>query len=190
MKDFLKVLDSEANAILKAKENIDRLEVEKIIGELLNMKGKLIVKGLGKGGHIGKKLAASFSSMGTTSFFVHAAELFHGDFGMIEKDDVVLLISHRGSTKEVVYAAEKLRLDGNKLIALTASKESKLSLICDYKLNYGWFVEADHLNMAPSNTSTIMLAVGDALMISVSIKKGYTKSDFKTNHPGGSLGAK
>lgn len=190
MNEFLRVLDSEANAILKAKENIDQLEVEKTIEALINIKGKLIVIGLGKGGHIGKKIAASFSSMGTASFFVHAAELYHGDFGMIEKNDLVLLISHSGTTKEVVEAAKKLKQNGNKLIALTAFKDSKLSQISDYKLNYGLIDEADHLNMAPSNSSTIMLVIGDALMISVSIKKGYTKAEFKSNHPGGALGEK
>lgn len=190
MNDFLNVLEQEAKAILQAKDHIDLSEVDKIVDVLLHLKGKFIIVGLGKGGHVGKKMAASFSSMGIPSFFIHATELFHGDFGMVQNNDVILLISHSGTTKEVVEAAKTFKKRGNITIALSSSNTTVLSLTCDYKLNYGISIEADHLNMAPTNSSTVMLAVGDALMVTVSKKKGYSKDDFKTNHPGGALGTK
>lgn len=190
MDEFLKVLDSEAAAILKAKNNLDLKEVDKIINKLLSLRGKFIIVGLGKGGHIGKKIAASFASMGIPSFFIHATELFHGDFGMVQDNDIIMLISHSGTTVEVVNAAKTFKARGNITIALSKNKNTPLSLVCDYKLNYEIENEADHLNMAPSNSSTVMLAIGDALMIATSQKMGYTKTDFKKNHPGGALGEK
>ena len=126
--------------------------------------------------------------MGTSSFFVHATELFHGDFGMITEQDMAVLISHSGETEEVIKAATTLKDRGIKTTALTKSQSSSLSKLCTYQLNYDIHEEADHLNLAPTNSSTVMLAIGDALMSTVSEAKGYTKEDFKKNHPGGSLG--
>jgi arabinose-5-phosphate isomerase len=190
MIDFKTVLENEANAILEAKDNLDNNKVNEIVELLANIKGKLIIVGLGKPGHIGKKLAASFASMGTPSFFVHATELFHGDFGMVQNQDIILLLSHSGTTLEVLEAAKTFKSRGNKLIAITNSDSSPLAMVCDYLLNYGVTQETDHLNMAPSNSSTVMLAIGDALMITVSERRGYRKEDFKMNHPGGALGEK
>lgn len=185
---FNKVMQKESDAILKAIEAIKQDQLELIVDSLIKLEGKLIVIGLGKAGHIGKKLAASFSSMGTSSFFVHATELFHGDFGMITDQDMAILISHSGETEEVVKAAATLKDRGIKTIALTKSQTSSLSKLTNYQLNYNIQEEADHLNLAPTNSSTVMLAIGDALMSTVSEAKGYTKEDFKKNHPGGSLG--
>ncbi|MCU0104109.1 SIS domain-containing protein [Acholeplasma vituli] len=185
---FNTVMQKESNAILKAIEAIKQDQLEFIVDSLIRLEGKLIVIGLGKAGHIGKKLAASFSSMGTSSFFVHATELFHGDFGMITNQDMAILISHSGETEEVIKAAATLKDRGIKTIALTRSQTSSLSKLTSYQLNYDIQEEADHLNLAPTNSSTVMLAIGDALMSTVSEAKGYTKEDFKKNHPGGSLG--
>ena len=185
---FNTVMQKESDAILKAIKAIKQDQLELIMDALIKLEGKLIVIGLGKAGHIGKKLAASFSSMGTPSFFVHATELFHGDFGMITDKDMAILISHSGETEEVIKAAATLKDRGIKTIALTKSQTSSLSKLTSYQLNYDIHEEADHLNLAPTNSSTVMLAIGDALMSTVSEAKGYTKEDFKKNHPGGSLG--
>lgn len=185
---FNKVMQKESDAILKAIEAIKQDQLELIVDSLIKLEGKLIVIGLGKAGHIGKKLAASFSSMGTSSFFVHATELFHGDFGMITDQDMAILILYSGEIEEVVKAAATLKDRGIKTIALTKSQTSSLSKLTNYQLNYNIQEEADHLNLAPTNSSTVMLAIGDALMSTVSEAKGYTKEDFKKNHPGGSLG--
>lgn len=185
---FNTVMQKESDAILKAINAINHAQLEMVVESLLNLKGKLVVIGLGKAGHIGKKIAASFSSMGTSSFFVHATELFHGDFGMITEQDMAVLISHSGETEEVLKAATTLKDRGIITTALTKSNLSSLSKLCTYQLNYDIHEEADHLNLAPTNSSTVMLAIGDALMSTVSEAKGYTKEDFKKNHPGGSLG--
>lgn len=190
VKLFNQVLQKEADAILLASKNLDNNDIVKASNLIIELKGKLLVIALGKSGYIGQKLSASFSSMGTPSFFIHATELFHGDFGRIEKDDLTLMLSHSGETKEVVEAAKVLKNRGNKIISITKSKTSTLSKLSDVSLNYEIEDEADHINMAPTNSSTVSLAIGDALMVLVSKLKNYSASDFQTNHPGGSLGKK
>lgn len=185
---FNDTLMKESNAILAAKANIDSFDVVKAAKLLKQMKGKLIVVGLGKSGYIGQKLAASFSSMGSAAYFLHATELFHGDFGSIEKEDVLLLLSHSGETNEVVMAGKVIKDRGNPIISITNSKTSSLAKLSSVSITYGAFDEADHLNLAPTASSTVMLAIGDALMVLVSELKNYTKPDFLKNHPGGSLG--
>lgn len=188
LKLFNQVLTKEALAIELAINNLSSDEVIGAANLIVNTKGKVIFISLGKGSYISDKLAASYASMGIPSFFVHASELFHGDFGRIEEDDTIILITHSGETKEVVAAAQELKKRNNKLIAITKTSESSLSKLAHYKLNYGIFEEADHLNLAPTSSTTVALAMGDALMVLVSKLKNYRRENFAKNHPGGSLG--
>lgn len=190
VKLFNEVLEKEAQAILTAQSSISPSEVLEAAFLISNLKGKLLMVAIGKGGYVGQKMSASFASMGIPSFYIHATELFHGDFGRIEADDIIILLSHSGETEEVVKAAQVLKERGNKLIAITKSDKTSLAKLADVSLLYGQFPEADHINMAPTSSSTVMLAVGDALMVLVSKLIGYSAVNFKKNHPGGSLGKK
>ncbi len=190
VKLFNEVLEKEAQAILTAQSSISPSEVLEAAFLISNFKGKLLIVAIGKGGYVGQKMSASFASMGIPSFYIHATELFHGDFGRIEEDDIIILLSHSGETEEVVKAAQVLKERGNKLIAITKSDKTSLAKLVDVSLLYGQFPEADHINMAPTSSSTVMLAVGDALMVLVSKLIGYSAVNFKKNHPGGSLGKK
>ncbi|MBR0754998.1 KpsF/GutQ family sugar-phosphate isomerase [Bradyrhizobium jicamae] len=152
-------------------------------------KGRLIVTGLGKSGHIGRKVAATFASTGTPAFFVHAAEASHGDLGMITPDDVILALSWSGEQPEmrnlIAYAARF----GIPLIAMTADKDSTLSKAADVQLTLPKAREACPHNLAPTTSSLMMLALGDALAIALLEGRGFTSTDFSVLHPGGKLGA-
>lgn len=163
-------------------------QYDEVIDLLLGCKGKVIFFGIGKSGHIGEKLAATFSSTGTPSFFVHAAEARHGDFGMIEAGDVVILLSHSGSTQETTAAAENLKQIGCKTVAFCCGKDSELSRSCDYRINYPFDKEADRLGVAPSSSTAVQLVLGDAIGLTLSTLKGFTRGDFYKYHPGGALG--
>ena len=152
-------------------------------------KGRLIVTGLGKSGHIGRKVAATFASTGTPAFFVHAAEASHGDLGMITADDVILALSWSGEQPEmrnlIAYAARF----GIPLIAMTADRDSTLSKAADVQLTLPKAREACPHNLAPTTSSLMMLALGDALAIALLEGRGFTSTDFSVLHPGGKLGA-
>ncbi len=180
-------IEKEINALNLLVSNLD-IEYELICNELMDCKGKVIFIGVGKSGHIGKKLAATFASTGTSSFFIHATEAIHGDSGMIEKEDVVLLLSNSGNTSEVVNVISILNTIGCKTIGFTSNKDSVLAQNCDYKLIYPKTDEADHLGLAPTSSSTVMLVLGDALACALSKSKNFTRQDFYKYHPGGSLG--
>ena len=154
-----------------------------------NCKGKVVFFGIGKSGHIGEKLAATFASTGTPSFFVHAAEARHGDFGMIESNDVVILLSHSGSTKETAAAIANLKIIGCKTVAFCHKKDSPLAKECDYAVNYPFDKEADRLGLAPTSSTTVQLVLGDAIALTLSSLKGFKREDFYKFHPGGALGA-
>jgi arabinose-5-phosphate isomerase len=155
---------------------------------MLDCKGKVIVTGVGKSGHIGKKIAASLASTGTPAFFVHSTEGVHGDLGMIQQEDVVILISNSGETKEVLSLLPTLEKIGSKRISITSKEKSTLALSCDVVLAYQYEGEADHLGLAPTISSTLTLVIGDALAVALSILKDFKKEDFHLYHPGGSLG--
>jgi KpsF/GutQ family protein len=157
---------------------------------LKNCKGKVIFTGVGKSGHIGEKLAATFSSTGTPSFFVHSTEALHGDLGMIEARDAVILISNGGATAEALRALDGLKKIGCVTIAFTSAENSPLAEGCDLKLIYPKCAEADHLNLAPTVSSTLALVLGDALACALSKDRGFTKEEFHGFHPEGSLGKK
>lgn len=152
--------------------------------------GKVVISGVGKSGIIGRKISASFASTGTPAFFVHACEAVHGDSGMIETHDVVILISNSGETAEVLNLLPILKKIGCRLICITAGKGSRLAQMCDVALVYEYEKEADHLNLAPTTSALLTLVIGDALAVTLSSLKGFTPADFYLYHPGGSLGEK
>lgn len=152
-------------------------------------KGKIVFSGVGKSGHIGEKLAATYASLGITAIFVHSTEALHGDLGMISSEDVVILLSNSGETHEVLSMIPSLRKIGSTIISFTSKKESTLSHLCDFQLIYSYEREADPLNLAPTTSAIIMLSIGDAIAIAISQKRNFTSEDFGLYHPGGALGA-
>jgi len=159
--------------------------------ELLRaIEGNLLVTGMGKAGLIGQKLVATFASTGTRAHFLHPAEAIHGDLGRVHRQDVVLVLSQSGETGEVVGLLPALKRLGTPLIAISASAESTLGQAADVMIPLGHLDEACHLGLAPSTSTTAMLAIGDALALVVSQQKGFRAEDFAQFHPGGSLGLK
>ncbi|WP_025024680.1 KpsF/GutQ family sugar-phosphate isomerase [Companilactobacillus nodensis] len=183
-------MQSEIDALQEIDSSVTDNNYNDVIDTLLNIDGKLIFMGVGKSGLIGRKLAATFSSTGTPSFFVHATESVHGDLGMIQKNDTVVLISNSGETKEILAPIPSLKRIGTKLIAFTGKDTSSLAKQCDLTLVIPIDHEADKLNLAPTNSSTGVLVVGDSIACTVSELKGFTKENFATFHPGGALGKK
>lgn len=181
------VMEIEANAIRKLSENIGST-FEDAVKMIYSCKGKVIVTGVGKSGHIGKKIAATFSSTGTSAFFVHSTEGVHGDLGMIQKDDIVFMISNSGETKEVLNLLPSLKKIGSNLISLTSNPSSTLAKSSNIAISYQFNKEADHLGLAPTTSSTLALVIGDALAVSLSEMKGFKNKDFHLYHPGGNLG--
>jgi len=155
---------------------------------LLDSRGRVVVIGIGKSGHIARKLAATLASTGTPAFFVHAAEASHGDLGMITADDVVLLLSNSGETDELVSLLPHLKREGAKLIALTGNEQSSLAKNADVHLDASVDAEACPLGLAPTASTTAALAFGDALALTLLDARGFSVEDFARAHPGGSLG--
>ncbi|WP_456489075.1 KpsF/GutQ family sugar-phosphate isomerase [Caminibacter pacificus] len=180
------VLDIEADALLKA----DVSGIEKAVEIAYNTKGKLIVTGVGKSGLIGSKIAATLASTGTPSFFIHPTEALHGDLGMITKDDSVLAISYSGESEELIKILPHIKRFEVPLIAMTGRMDSTLARYADVVLNIHVDKEACPLNVAPTSSTTLTLAMGDALAVCLMKKRNFTKEDFASFHPGGSLGKK
>src|SRR5438552_5609654 len=157
---------------------------------LLECRGRVVVTGIGKSGHIARKLAATLASTGTPAFFVHAAEASHGDLGMITRDDVVVLLSNSGETDELVSLLPHLKRQGARLIALTGYEESSLALAADVHLDASVDIEACPLGLAPTASTTATLALGDALALTLLDARGFSVADFARAHPGGMLGRK
>jgi arabinose-5-phosphate isomerase len=155
---------------------------------LLGCTGRVIVTGIGKSGHIARKLAATLASTGTPAFFVHATEASHGDLGMITADDVVLLLSNSGETDELVSLVPHLKRQGAQLIALTGNEESSLAQAADVHLDASVDAEACPLGLAPTASTTAALALGDALALTLLDARGFSVEDFARAHPGGALG--
>lgn len=181
------VIKDEVQAIESVCEGLDQ-NFEIAVELILACKGKVVFTGLGKSGHIAKKLAATFSSIGTPSFFVHATEALHGDLGMIGKEDIVIAISNSGETKELIEIIPSLRIIGSKIISITANEQSSLAKNSDIHIKVKVSREADHLNIAPTSSTTSVLAVGDAIAVTLSTIKGFKRENFAVYHPGGSLG--
>src|SRR5437868_12070918 len=150
--------------------------------------GRLIITGLGKSGHVGRKIAATFASTGTPAFFVHAAEAGHGDLGMITPDDVVVMLSNSGETDELVLLLPHLKRQGAAIIALTGNEQSSLAQGADVHLDAAVDAEACPLGLAPTASTTAALALGDALALALLDARGFSTEDFARSHPGGALG--
>ncbi|WP_298083042.1 KpsF/GutQ family sugar-phosphate isomerase [uncultured Campylobacter sp.] len=163
-------------------------EIERAVNLILACKGKVIVTGVGKSGHIGVKIAATLASTGTPSFFVHPTEALHGDLGMIGKDDMVLAISFSGESEELVRILPHLKRFGVKIIAMARDKNSSLGKVSDEFISLNIVKEACPLGAAPTVSTTLTLALGDALAICLMRQRRFGKEDFANFHPGGSLG--
>jgi arabinose-5-phosphate isomerase len=179
----------EADALNKAAERLDAnfLEVIEVIEQT---KGKLIITGVGKSGLVGAKMAATFASTGTSSFFLHPTEALHGDLGMIGKEDTLMAISSSGESEELTKILPHIKRFDIPLIGLTSQKESSLGRYADVFLDISVEKEACPLNTAPTTSTTLTMALGDALAIALMKKRGFKQEDFASFHPGGSLGKK
>jgi len=182
-----KVLRIEAAAILGLVDRIDG-EFERAVQLLFECRGRVIVTGMGKSGLICRKIAATLSSTGTSAWFLHPAEATHGDLGAIREDDVVLALSYSGETEELIRLLESIRRIGAKLIALTGDPVSTLARAADVTLNCGIAKEACPLNLVPTASTTAALAMGDALAMTLLVRKGFREEDFASLHPSGKLG--
>jgi arabinose-5-phosphate isomerase len=181
------VFEIESKAILNLSKNLDA-DFEASVTAVLNGKGKLIISGMGKSGIIGKKISATMASTGTPSFFIHPAEAYHGDLGMIEKEDIVLLISNSGETDEVLKLIPFLKAHNNITIAMSGKPNSTLAKNSTYHLNIAVDKEACPLQLAPTSSTTATLVMGDALAVALMKQRNFQDTDFAQFHPGGSLG--
>jgi len=183
----LDVLQTEAAAIHALEERLDDSFI-KACEVLLQAKGRVVVCGVGKSGHIGHKIAATLASTGTPSFFLHAAEATHGDLGMLREDDVVIGISHSGTSQELLALLPGIKRLGCPIISLSGNQESPLAEASDVALDVSVSREACPLGLAPTASTTATLALGDALAIALLGARGFDKNDFARSHPGGRLG--
>jgi arabinose-5-phosphate isomerase len=183
------VLHDEARALDALADSLGA-EFEQAIGFILDCPGKLIVCGLGKSGHVGRKIAATFASTGTTAIFLHLAEAIHGDLGMAAKGDVALLISHSGETAELELVIDHFRALDIPIIAITGNPASMLGEAAAAPLVLPHWREVGPEAVAPTTSTTMTLALGDALAMTVMREKGFSRTDFGRLHPGGSLGAR
>jgi arabinose-5-phosphate isomerase len=182
-----RVLRIEADAVLALGARIGE-EFERAVEIILARHGRVIVTGVGKSGHIGRKLAATLASTGTPAYFVHAAEAAHGDLGMITPADVVIALSNSGSSEELLTIVPLVKRQGARLIAMTGKPDSPLAREADAHLDAGVAEEACPLNLAPTASTTAALALGDALAVALLDARGFAAEDFARSHPGGALG--
>jgi len=191
--DFLssarRTIELEAQAVANLNTHLDE-NFERACKLMFSCQGRVIVTGMGKSGHIGKKIAATLASTGTPSFFVHPGEASHGDLGMITSNDVVIALSNSGETAEVVTIIPLLKRMQAPLISITANNSSTLSTAADANLHIGVEEEACPLGLAPTSSTTTQLVLGDALAIALLEARGFSAEDFAFSHPGGSLGRK
>ena len=182
-----KVLRTEAAAILSL---VDRIgpEFERAVQLLFDCRGRVVVTGMGKSGIICRKIAATLSSTGTSAFFLHPAEAIHGDLGALRDDDVVIALSYSGETDELIRVLESIRRIGAKLIAMTGDRSSTLARAADVTLDCSTIEEACPMNLVPTASTTAALALGDALAMTLLVRKGFREEDFASRHPGGKLG--
>ncbi len=184
-----RVLAIEAAAVLKIADRLDD-SFSQAVALILACQGRVIVSGIGKSGHIGRKIAATMASTGTPAYFVHAAEAVHGDLGMITRDDVLIALSNSGENDELLTIVPLVKRQGGKLIAITGNAESALAREADIHLDARVEEEACPLNLAPTASTTAALALGDALAVALLDARGFGAEDFARSHPGGSLGRK
>lgn len=183
------VFNTEIDALCVMRDSLDDVFVQ-IVNIITSCKGKVILTGMGKPGHICRKMAATFSSLGTSSFFLHPAEAQHGDLGMITADDVVIAISYSGESEEVIRLLPNIRLIGARIVAITANADSTLAKNCDILQLLPPFKEACYMQLAPTSSTTVELVYGDALAVVAADHYGFTEKNFALFHPAGSLGKK
>ncbi|MBD5165419.1 KpsF/GutQ family sugar-phosphate isomerase [Helicobacter sp.] len=193
MQDFTKVakevFDLESNAILGLKSFVGE-EFNAVVTKILNLKGRLVISGMGKSGHVGAKIAATLASTGTPSFFMHPAEALHGDLGMLTQEDALLAISNSGESEEILRLIPSVKMRKIPLIAMSGKVNSTLAKESDYFLNVGVAQEACPLQLAPTSSTTATLAMGDAIAVALMRARNFKPEDFALFHPGGSLGRK
>lgn len=184
-----RTIDLEIDAVREMQKKLDA-SFSRACELIIKSTGRLIVTGIGKSGHIANKIVATFASTGTPSFFVHASEAAHGDFGMITKEDVVIAISNSGSSAELVTLIPMFKRLGVSLISMTGNDKSPLAEAGDVHLDISVRTEACPLNLAPTSSTTCTLIMGDALAIALLEARGFSSEDFAFSHPGGALGKK
>ena len=192
-KDFissaLKVIEIESNAV-KSLSNQIKSDFENLCSNILNARGKLILMGIGKSGHIAQKISATLSSTGTASFFIHPTEAAHGDLGMVDKEDSILILSNSGETKEIIEILPALKRSTANIFTLTNNNQSTIATAATINLIIKADEEACPLDLAPTSSTTIALVFGDALAIALLEARGFSKDDFAKSHPAGQLGKK
>jgi arabinose-5-phosphate isomerase len=184
-----RVLRIEADAVAALGQRLDA-EFDRAVDLILACRGRVIVSGIGKSGHIARKIAATMASTGTPAFFVHAAEAVHGDLGMITRDDVLIALSNSGENDELLTIVPLVKRQGGRLIAITGNASSSLAREADVHLDARVDEEACPLNLAPTASTTAALALGDALAVALLTARSFGTEDFARSHPGGSLGRK
>lgn len=183
-----KIFSKEVQFIKNLQDHISEPSYSKAVDLIHECKGKIIVTGVGKSGHIASKIAATMASTGTPAFFVHPGEACHGDLGMIETDDLIIAISHSGESSEIMTILPICKRRGIKIVTITANPNSSMAKIADIHLCTYVTEEAGPLNLAPTSSTTVTLVLGDALAIALSEKRKFTQQDFAASHPGGALG--
>jgi len=187
MNNAIRIFENEANAILNLRTTI-QYSLISAIQIIENCSGHILIFGVGKSGIIGEKIAASFSSLGTPSIFIHATEAVHGDMGKIRNNDVCIFISHSGESPEIVNILNHVKKFGNKLISITGNKNSFIAKSVNINIDTGVDCEADIRGLAPTTSAIATLAIGDALALIIADLRGFTKSNFHKFHPGGNIG--
>lgn len=183
-----RVILEESESLGRLSDTIESTDFEKVVQHILTFKGRIILTGIGKSGHIARKIAASFASTGTAALYIHPAEASHGDLGMITEEDLVIMLSNSGETKELVDIINYCKRFAIKIVAMTMQKNSNLAAGCNFLLLIPKSQEAS-LIAAPTTSALMMLALGDALTITVQEAKGFSQDDFLVYHPGGKIGA-
>ncbi|PAF52431.1 KpsF/GutQ family sugar-phosphate isomerase [Helicobacter sp. 13S00477-4] len=182
------VLQKEAKELLRAASSPISLDWDRIVSMIVQAKGKLIVSGVGKSGLVGAKIAATLASTGTPSFFLHPTEALHGDLGMVSKDDIILAISYSGESEELLAVLPHLKRLSGGIITMTKDSHSSISKIGDCFISIDVDSEACPLNLVPTSSTTLTLALGDALAVCLMKKRNFRENEFASFHPGGSLG--
>ena len=183
------IFNIEIEALKRTRDSIDH-DFSNIVDLVLHCKGKVVIAGMGKPGHIGTKIAATLASLGTPSFFMHPAEAMHGDLGMLDEKDIIILMSYSGESTEITNLLPVIKEIGSKSIAITGNPHSTLARECQYHFYFPTFQEACYLHLAPTSSTTALLVLGDALAVVTSKLRNYRKEDFGLHHPAGSLGKK
>lgn len=181
------VIEKEASALYQLSLELGK-EFEDVVKAILAVKGRVILSGMGKSGHVGKKIASTLSSTGQPAFFVHPAEAAHGDLGMITNDDLMILLSNQGESKELHALIDYGQRFSIPIIAVTSKPKSTLARLSTHTLLLPDVIEACPMGLAPTTSTTLMMALGDALSITLLTSRGFSNTDFKTFHPGGKLG--